>query len=141
MDRLLLLCFCYLPSSIFAMDVHFKDTVCIEPYIEYLYKTCRDLSVDIDGTEIVIPSEFKTDLASVPRVLWPIMSPAESDTMPPAILHDFLYHNTCYYTRQETDLIFYTALRENKVSKFKASAMYYAVRLFGWRFYQAEQCE
>lgn len=139
MDRLLLLCVLF-TSSIFAMDVQFKNEVCIEPYIKYSYKTCKDLPVIINGIELVIPKNFKTDLASIPRIFWNIMSPAESDTMPAAILHDFLYHNTCYYNRKETDLIFYTVLKQNNVSTFKANSMYYAVRLFGWRFYEEEQC-
>lgn len=140
MERLLLLCV-LVTGPIFAMDIAFKESVCIEPYVDYSYKTCRDLSVEIDGTEIIIPKNFKTDLASIPRLFWNIISPAESDTMPAAILHDFLYHNTCFYSRQETDLIFYSALRKYNVSAFKSNSMYYAVRLFGWRYYQSEQCE
>jgi hypothetical protein len=111
--------------------VTFHDTVCIKPHRAYHYMTCSPITVTIDDFIVVIPRDFDTDLASIPRWLWPVIAPSRSDFIPPSILHDYLY--TCHngYERKDIDRIFYNALLANGVSRLRAFEMYAAVRMFG----------
>lgn len=111
--------------------IFYHNTICISPHFSYHYKTCHDITVTIDNFIVVIPKGFDTDLASIPRFLWAIISPSRSDFIAPAILHDYLYVCNNGYNREEIDDIFYQALIDNNVVKITALEMYYAVRLFG----------
>jgi hypothetical protein len=126
-----------------ATSIHtsFLSEVCIKPYKNYEYKTCNDIHFVIDSRSFSIPKGFKTDLASIPKIAWPIMSPAHSSLIRPAIVHDWFYKMTCDYNRKQTDLIFYHMLLNDGISPFRACIMYYAVRLFGWKFYNEDYCD
>lgn len=115
--------------------------ICIKPMIEYHYQTCKPMRFIVNRQEYEIPSNFQTDLASIPKIVWPIMAPAHSSLIRPAIIHDWLYRKTCEFTRLQTDLIFYHMLKNDGVSTFRASTMYYAVRFFGWNYYNEDYCD
>jgi hypothetical protein len=86
-------------------------------------------------TVIIVPNQFITDFASVPRSFWGIIPPWGKYGKA-AIVHDYLYctktylNDTC--TRQLADEIFYEAMLVLKVPKWQAKVMYYAVRWFGY---------
>lgn len=115
--------------------------VCIKPLHNYHYSTCNKIYFTVDGVRYAIPEGFHTDLASIPKIAWPVIAPAHSSLIRPAIVHDWFYRKTCDFNRYQTDIIFYHMLRNDGVSKFKASAMYYAVRWFGWRYYNEDYCD
>jgi hypothetical protein len=119
-------------------DVRFLNDVCIKPYSGYHYLTCNPISVQINDDTVTVPAGFETDLASIPRIAWPVISPMKSYLVQPAILHDWMYHVSCGYSRYESDVIFYEAMRVEGVSGFKAGLIYYAVRWFGWPFYSGD---
>ncbi len=131
-----LLCGC---SS--SLHTAFLTEVCIKPYKEYRYHTCNDIEFVVDNELFTIPKNYQTDLASIPKIAWPIMAPHHSSLIRPAIVHDWFYKKTCDFTRYQTDLIFYHMLRNDGVSHLRASLMYYAVRFFGWKFYNEDYCE
>ena len=116
-------------------EIHFDRPACIKPHSGYSYLTCRIIQVEIDNTIIEIPDNFNTDLASIPRWYWSILSPAYSGFIAPSILHDYLYGCPNGRTRFEIDSIFYDALRVQEVSFFTSIKMYFAVRLFGKKHY------
>lgn len=124
-----------------SLHTAFYSEVCIKPYQGYRYHTCKDIEFMVDKTRYTIPKGFKTDLASIPKIAWPIIAPAHSSLIRPAIVHDWFYRKTCDYTRKQTDLIFYHMLKNDGVSIIKASLMYYAVRFFGSPFYNEDYCE
>lgn len=111
--------------------VTFHSSVCIKPHKAYHYMTCAPITVTVDNSTLVIPQDFDTDLASIPRWLWSIIAPSRSEFIPASILHDYLY--TCHngFERQQVDRIFYNVLLANGVPKLRAYQMYVAVRLFG----------
>ena len=99
---------------------------------------CSDLG------EIVVSEGFKTDLASVPRMLWAFISPW--DIARAAVIHDFLYFQCREYStktafdsflwknvRRISDKIFLMAMdaAEPSVPSWKKKSAYYAVRAFG----------
>lgn len=116
-------------------NIQIKNEICIKPYKGYTYLICDDIHFTIQLNDHCIKKNFITDLASIPRVLWSFLSPAHSALINASVIHDWLYRYNSDYTRKFVDLIFYTLLRQNGVSKFRASAMYYAVRVFGRRYF------
>lgn len=111
--------------------IEFLDKPCIKPLKEYKYILGKEVEVQIDDVTITIPKGFETDLASIPRWYWSILSPNNTSLVAPAILHDYLYACETYFTQKESDDIFYTAMIANEVNSFTAYQMYLAVRLLG----------
>jgi len=128
-----------------ASERHLKTEIltpiCIKPMFGYHYQVCHKVVFKINGNEYYIPANFETDLASIPRVAWPIMAPSHSSLIRPAIIHDWFYRKTCDFSRYQTDLIFYHMLKNDGVSTLRASMMYYAVRAFGWNYYNEDYCD
>nr|VFK14586.1 MAG: Protein of unknown function (DUF1353) [Candidatus Kentron sp. LFY] len=86
---------------------------------------------------ISVPSGFETDLASTPRIMWPILPP-HGKYMKAAILHDYLYAQG-ELERKRADDIFLEAMTVQGVMAWKIQAMYLAVRFFGWAFYGSKK--
>ena len=99
------------------------------------YCVIRDLTYQIGflgtGLAVTVPDGFMTDLASVPRLLWPIVPPHSPDYAAAAVLHDYLYEwNEGMFTKVVADGIFYEAMRVLGVPAWRAIMMYLAVRLW-----------
>ncbi len=120
--------------------VKFNNQACIIPLKGYNYKTCRIMRVTIDDKKYLIPKDFKTDLASIPRILWPILAPQYSGFVAPSILHDYLYRCHDHITRQFADEVLYSALIAQRVTPFTASKFYLGVRLFGESHFEEGEC-
>lgn len=90
---------------------------------------------------------FETNLASVPRSLWSILSPW--DIARASVIHDYLYYACQRYfetpgsnlekwnrARKIADKVFLYAMQDSEpqVNKFKILSAYYAVRWFGAKF-------
>lgn len=138
-----------LSSAFFISSCHRKDIiftefdnlVCIKPYYDYTYKTCEDIHFKVNQEDFIIPKGFVTDLASIPKPFWIVVSPAHSALMRASIVHDWFYKETCDFNRINTDLIFYHMLINEGLSIWESSIFYYAVRLFGAESYTEEYCE
>ncbi|MBL8444792.1 MAG: DUF1353 domain-containing protein [Zoogloeaceae bacterium] len=78
---------------------------------------------------IEVPAGFITDLASIPRVFWPLV-PVNGRHRAAAILHDFLYV-TQPGTRAEADALFLEAMHVSGVRWSQRKVMHAAVRLGG----------
>jgi hypothetical protein len=82
------------------------------------------------GAALTIPAGFETDLASVPRILWPFFPPYGFH-LRAAIVHDYLYARRTIVDRGRADAIFLAIMLRYGVRPWRARAMYLAVRLFG----------
>jgi len=95
------------------------------------------LQVNWQGKEFEVPTDFVTDLASVPRGFrWLI--PKGRNESRGAVVHDFIYRGNCRikFTRAEADQLFLDAMEENGVGWVRRKAIYGAVRaggMFSWR--------
>jgi len=92
--------------------------------------------------EFNIRAGFKFDLASIPRVLWAIISSFEL-SLPAPLIHDQAYRfrgRPVFHTpkvtmsRKDADQIFLKLMQRAQVSGWKARAAYHAVRLFAPRW-------
>jgi len=82
------------------------------------------------GRKVVVHRGFVTDFASVPRLLWWLIS-SWGRYGKAAVVHDYLYK---YHvgTRREADGIFFEAMGVLNVRRWRKYPMYISVRLFGW---------
>lgn len=100
----------------------------------------EDWTISIWGASITVPEGFRTDFATIPRVLFPIRTSTELSLEGP-LLHDYLYANggwtdTMAFTRAEADRMFYEIMRHKGVSLRHAWTAWAAVRLVGWRYWK-----
>lgn len=78
---------------------------------------------------VTVPIGFVTDLASIPRALWPLL-PRQALYTYPAIVHDFLYwFQPC--AREEADEVLRLGMTELGVASATILAMFQAVRACG----------
>ena len=104
----------------------------------------KGANVDLSEKTITVPEGFETNLASVPRALWALISP--TDLSRAATIHDGIYSvciesypsNTDFERKQLrafADFVFLEAMKsaENPViPNWKIYSAYYAVRWFGF---------
>ncbi len=101
------------------------------------YKTARTFAYDLgfkgSGLTVTVPEGFQTDLATVPRALWWLFPPHDPQYAAAAVLHDYLYSwrspDGEPFDRATADGIFLEAVLILGVARWKALAMFVAVRL------------
>jgi len=84
---------------------------------------------------VVVPVGFETDLASTPRVFQAVF-PSSGEYRVAAVIHDWLYTKEANCSRFLADAIFYSLMLQFGVKTWKATCLYYGVRLGGWKYYQ-----
>jgi hypothetical protein len=78
----------------------------------------------VDGVRFVTPSGFWTDFASVPRIIWPVISPYDLGVGP--VPHDLGYF-TGYKNKAYWDSVFLACMEKDGIADWKTSAAYFAV--------------
>ena len=106
----------------------------------------KDFKVLVGTTfRLVCPGGMWTDGASIPRFFWRVVgTPMTSKYVKAAVVHDAGYSNRIQWaykedgewvvedhTRKEVDELFLALMKDLKVSWWRRSAMYLAVRWFG----------
>jgi hypothetical protein len=118
-----------------ACSTHHKIDIprppCLYPFYDYDFTLCQPFNYSVNGINFQVPLGFTTDLASIPRLLWSIYSPNKANTIPGAVIHDYLYFCPGEMTRAEADSIFYDALIYRHVNTITAFKYWMAVRVFG----------
>jgi hypothetical protein len=96
--------------------------------------TSRELTYEIgmkgSGLVVTVPERTRTDLATVPRFLWPIIPPHDPGLAAAFVLHDYLCR-VSGFSRVMADAILYDALRVLGASLFQSWLVYAAVS--AWR--------
>ncbi|HEV7645800.1 MAG TPA: DUF1353 domain-containing protein [Pyrinomonadaceae bacterium] len=105
----------------------------------------EDCSYRFGKWTLTAPKDSFTDLASVPRFLWPMVSSFELSIEAP-LFHDLLYR--CggdlpagqmepledpkhMFLRKDADDLFYELMEKRQIAKWKRDVAYRAVRMFG----------
>jgi hypothetical protein len=92
---------------------------------------------------ITVPTGFRTDGASVPRMFWPIFDPYAGNYLHAAVIHDYLYSvwSDCHFKadRYTADWLFKEAMFNSGISWPTRETIYRAVRMFGWRAFKARK--
>lgn len=89
-----------------------------------------------DGIVYKVPKGFKTDFASIPKILRNIIAPTGKWTNA-SILHDYLYTKgyELGVSRKQADKIFYNAMIDSFVANITANIMWFCVRVFARSHY------
>jgi hypothetical protein len=70
------------------------------------FELAEDWVIDLGfGYSIIIPCKFKTDFASIPRSLWPLIEP-HGPLCIPSLPHDFRYQYGYFLTTEDTSTIY-----------------------------------
>ena len=107
-----------------------------------LVQLCKPFvySLEDDGfiLNVVVPAGFISDLASIPRILWPLL-PADGVYQEAAIVHDWMY-SKCF-SRWLSDGVFRYVMEATKVPYWKRCILFWGVRMGGWMFKQERKLE
>ena len=88
------------------------------------------------GDYIAVPVGFKTDYASIPKILRSYIDQDSGRIRDAAVLHDYLY-TTCILSREASDHYFHEAMIGLGMPKFKAWIAWKSVRMFGKSSYKS----
>ena len=91
------------------------------------------------GKLYIVPQDFESDGASVPRLIPFISAWYIGRAITAAVLHDFFYRSPRLRqveSREEADLIFLEAMLCTKVPESIAYQLYAGVKNFGWAHYK-----
>ena len=115
------------------------------------WEVAEDIVVDLESwgihySQFIIPKGFKTDLSSVPRVLWGIMPPF-GNFLIAALVHDYMYHinfmedmiGTKTARKIADKAMLALSMKYNGdtlLHRIDNHLRYYAVRLFGTKIYK-----
>ena len=97
----------------------------------------RELYFDFNYRNITVPQGFVFDGNSVPRLFRPFLG--QYDYAQASCIHDYLYNTESDYmniSRKQADDIYKNHLIQLGCQKYKACIAYFAVRLFGSKFYK-----
>ena len=95
------------------------------------------LPTSVANRPIVVPKNFVTDFASVPRYLWSLYPPWGRYGKA-AIIHDYLYSAGCF-SRAHCDRIFLLVMQQCGTGTLNAYLLFHFVRLGGWRAWHAHR--
>lgn len=118
-------------GSVRDFNVTVINRVAILPDGDSYYITQSPVLSYVDGELMTVPKGFKTDLATIPRLLYSLVYPAQSNIITSSIIHDYLYTCPGNISRLDADSIFYHALIYDGAPQYIAVNMFLAVRLFG----------
>lgn len=110
--------------------------------VEKLWILFRSCSYKVGNHTITAPASYRTDLASIPRIFWSLISPEELSLAAP-LFHDLIYRSAGelskskispfdgkVFTRHEADEIFLEIMKKAKITRWKRTVAYWAVRAF-----------
>lgn len=116
----------------------FTNALIVEKIKNRQWKTHDGFSYEVgrlgSNEKIWVPTNFVTDLASTPRIVWMIFPPDDTYSQA-AVLHDWLCVKKGRveknYSPDEVSDIFREAMGVLKVKHWKQQAIYHAVKTFG----------
>ena len=93
--------------------------------LRYLYDNVWEVAEPIIEGGVKVPVGFKTDLASVPRILWPLYPPF-GKYIRASIIHDYLMLVKIDYAHE----VFYEVMLKDGVHPWLAKIFYELVCIF-----------
>lgn len=108
-------------------------------YRKWIVKT--EYHYQLSTRLIIIPVNFISDLASIPRIFWCFLEPSGKNYVRASVIHDYLYSKKSIeaykdLSRREADKIFLEVMKIEGVFIFKRYMMYISVRIFGSFFFR-----
>lgn len=120
--------------------VNYETQPCLIPNKDDVFSLCKKFLFKIDDRKYEIKKGFRTDLASIPRILWTFKSPMDFEHIAPAVIHDYFYRCSTWNNRKYADDVFYYLLLHGGVGKADALKFYLSVRVFGADYFSPTDC-
>ena len=79
---------------------------------------------------ICVPKGFITNGADIPRILWSIFPPNSPEYLSAVVIHDYMCANVREYGYERADEMFYRAMMDIGVSKWKAKLFYICCSIY-----------
>lgn len=102
------------------------NRVIVKPYSKDRFEVVEDYIY----WGIRVPKGFKTNGADIPRVFWSFFPPNSPEYLSAVVLHDYMCAKKKIYGYEWADKLFYQALIEIGVSKWKAKLFYFWVKWY-----------
>lgn len=121
----------------FITELHIKECSKVLDNYEltkpFIY---HDNQIDVT---IIVPTNFCTDFASIPKWLRWLIDDDEYGVRGPAVIHDYLYSKQNLnqsLSRRQADQILRNAMKDRKCKAWKVATVYAGVRAFGWLYFR-----
>ena len=102
------------------------DRVIVKPYSKDRFEVVEEFRYGL----IEVPVGFKTNGANIPRVFWSLFPPNSPEYLSAVVLHDYMCAKIGVFTYKEADRVFYEAMIDIGVSKWKAKLFYKSCRIY-----------
>ena len=79
---------------------------------------------------VCVPKGFTTNGADIPRVFWSIFPPNSPEYLSAVVLHDYMCAKIGVFTYKEADELFYRAMVDIGVAKWKAKLFYVCCSIY-----------
>ncbi len=109
------------------MVTPFDSRLLVEEDGGRFWRLARPLTYTGARDMFIVPANFRTDLASVPRVFWALLPPFGAYQRA-AVVHDWLCRNR-QVSYRDADGVFRRILRESGVPRWQRGLLYAGVRL------------
>ena len=121
------------------------DKVRLDAVGQNRFEISHDVLVGLSGdVEVLlnVPTGFRTDLGSVPRIFRPLLSVASAPV--PFVVHDFLYSDlSAPIRRKQADAVMLALMHHYRTPKWRwqRRLAYWGVRVGGWAAYRRRKSD
>ena len=96
------------------------DRVVVQPIDKDKFRVYKDFSY----LGVCVPKGYVTNGADIPRILWSLFPPNSPEYLSAVVLHDYMCAKNGVFTYKEADEMFYSAMLDIGVAKWKAKLFY-----------------
>lgn len=117
------------------------NRVVLKPFCKDKFELIEDYSFECGFGVVNVPKGYKTNGANIPRLFWSIYPPNSPEYLSAVVIHDYLcdkaYQNDKNYEDFIlADKVFFIALKELGVDKFKAGLFYLSCKTYHYLKYK-----
>ena len=102
------------------------DRVVVQPIDKDKFRVYKDFKC----YGYTVPKGFVTNGANIPRIFWSLFPPNSPEYLSAVVLHDYMCVKIGVFTYEEADEMFYRAMLDIGVSKWKADLFYFWVKWY-----------
>lgn len=117
------------------------NKVVLKPCEKDKFELYEDYKYECGFGAINVPSGYKTNGANIPRFLWSFYPPNSPEYISASVIHDFLC-NKAYKNNKNyddfilADKVFFVALKELGVDRFKSGLFYLSCKTYHYIKYK-----
>lgn len=111
--------------------------VLLKPFDKDKFELMEDYKYECGFGIVNVPSAYKTNGANIPRFLWSFYPPNSPEYLSAVVIHDYLCDKAkSYEDYKKADNIFFIALKELGVDRFKSALFYLSCKTYHYLKYK-----